>query len=71
MKILTRLLTKNLRSVPLLYISLNLQKFRKSGAKGSCDCKLHPVLANDKHIIETMNELCDYVRENYNMEELI
>lgn len=71
MKILTRLLTRNLRKVPLLYINFDMQKFRKDGTKGSCDCVLHPVLAKDKHIIEIMNGLCDYVRENYDMEKLI
>lgn len=69
--ILTRLLTKNFRKIPLLYINFNLNKYRKYGAKGSCDCMLHPVFAHDEHIVEEMNKLCDYVRDNYDMEELI
>lgn len=68
---LTRLLTKNLKRIPLLYINFNMQKFRKNGAKGSCDCVIHPVLAKDEYITKTMNELCDYVREKYEMEELV
>lgn len=71
MKLFTRLLTENLQRLPLLRIDFNMKKFRENGAKGSCNCVLHPVLAKDKHIIETMNELCDYVRENYDMERLI
>lgn len=71
MKILTRLLTRNLRRVPLLYINFDMQKFRKDGVEGSCDYVLHPILAKDRHITETMNGLCDYVRENYDMEKLI
>ena len=69
--ILTRLLTRNLQQIPLLYINFNLKKYRKNGAKGSCDCMLHPVLAHDEHITKTMNELCDYVRDKYDMEKLI
>lgn len=68
---LTRLLTKNLKRIPLLYINFNMQKFRKNGAKGSCDCVIHPILAKDEYIIKTMNGLCGYVRENYDMEELL
>ena len=34
-------------------------------------CVIHPVLKDDTHIIETMNGLCDYIRENYNMKDII
>lgn len=71
MKIITRLLTKNFTKVPLLWITFNMQKFKKYGAKGSCMCNIHPVLKGDKHITSAMNELCDYIRENYDMEDII
>lgn len=71
MKLITILLTKNLQRVPLLRIDLNMKKFRENGAKGSCMCVIHPVLKDDDHIIETMNGLCDYIRENYDMEDMI
>ncbi len=71
MKIITRLLTKNLTKVPLLWITFNMQKFKKYGANGSCMCNIHPVLKNDEHIISVMNDLCDYIRENYDMEDII
>ena len=58
MKLITRLLTKNLQRVPLLRIDFNMKKFRENGAKGSCMCVIHPVLKDDDHIIETMNRLC-------------
>lgn len=44
MKLITRLLTKNLQRVPLLRIDFNMKKYRENGAKGSCMCVIHPVL---------------------------
>lgn len=70
-KPITRLLTKNLQRVPLLRIDFNMKKFKENGAKGSCMCVIHPVLKDDEHIIKTMNGLCDYIREKYDMEKLI
>lgn len=71
MKLITRLLTKNLQRVPLLRIDFNMKKFRENGAKGSCMCVIHPVLKDDDHIIETMNSLCDYIREKNDMEDIV
>lgn len=34
-------------------------------------CHIHPCLKDDEYIITTMNELCDYIREKYNMEKII
>lgn len=71
MKLITRLLTKNLQRVPLLRIDFNMKKYRENGAKGLCMCVIHPVLKDDDHIMETMNGLCDYIREKYDMEGII
>ena len=71
MRFISRLLTRNFTKIPLLWIGFNLQKFRKDDPKDSCYCELHPELQNDEHIIATMNELCDYIRENYNMEKIV
>ena len=71
MRLITRLLTKNLQRIPLLRIDLNMKKFKENSAKGSCICVIHPVLKDDSHIIETMNGLCDYIREKYDMEKVI
>lgn len=70
-KPITRLLTNNLQRVPLLRIDFNMKKYKENGAKGSCMCIIHPVLKDDYHVINMMNELCDYVRDNYDMEKLI
>lgn len=71
MEILTRLLTKNLQRVPLLRIDFNMKKFKENGTKGSCMCIIHPVLKDDVHIKNTLNDLCDYIREKYDMEDVI
>ena len=71
MNILTRLLTKNLTKIPLLWITFNWKTFKARGPKGSCTCHIHPVLKNDSYIIEAMNDLCDYIRDNYDMEDII
>ena len=69
--ILTRLLTKNLQRVPLLRIDFNVKLFKKNGKKNSCMCAIHPVLKEGAYIKETLNELCDYIRDNYDMNEVI
>lgn len=71
MRFISRLLTYNFTKIPLLWIGFNLQKFRKDGPKDSYYCELHPELQDDQHIITVMNELCDYIRENYNMEKIV
>ncbi len=71
MKLLTRLLTKNLQRVPLLRIDFNMKKFKENGAKGSCMCVIHPALKDDEHIRGTLYGLCDYIREQYDMENVI
>lgn len=54
MKILTRLFTKNLTKIPLLWITFNWKMFKKNGTKGSCMCNIHPCLKDDEHIKTTM-----------------
>ena len=48
-----------------------MKKFKENGVKGSCMCNIHPMLADDEHIKSTLNDLCDYIRENYNMKDVI
>lgn len=70
-KPLTRLLTKNMTQIPLLWITFDWKLFKKNGAKGSCMITCHPCLKDDEYIKETLQGLCDYVRENYDMREII
>jgi hypothetical protein len=69
-KWLSRKLTKNYTKVGLFYVSFNLNKYEQSGAKGSCDLKMHPVLKDDEYVKSTLNSVVDYIRSNYDMEDL-
>ena len=63
-------LTNNHTEIPLFYASLNLVKYKNEGEEGSCDVKLHPIL-KDEYIVSQLNGLIDYIRENYDMDDLI
>jgi hypothetical protein len=65
-----RLLTYNFTRVPILWIDFNYQLYKKK-EKGSCMLRIHPSLENDQLILDTMNELVDYIRKNYNMKGLL
>lgn len=63
-------LTDGFTKVPLLSISVNLKFFKKYGSKYSCTCRVNKLLKNDWYIKRTMEDLCEYIRKNYNMEDL-
>jgi len=63
-------LTKNYVEVPLFWVDFNLNKYNESGAKDSCTVKIHPELKDDEFIIDTLNDLIDYIRIKYDMEDL-
>lgn len=65
-----KLLTKKFTKVPLIFISFNLKRYFKYGEKDSCTISIHPTLKNDKYIKHLLNDLVDYIRENYDMESL-
>ena len=68
---LVGLLTKGKRCVPLIYINFNYQKYMQEGVSESCICNVHPDLAHDEKLITMMNEMVDYVRDNYDMNKLV
>lgn len=63
-------LTNNYTEVLLFWVTFNLNKYNQDGAKNSCILKIHPELKNDKYIKNTLNNLVDYIRDNYDMEKL-
>lgn len=69
-KFLNRKLTNNYKEVPLFWVDFDLNKYKDFGEKGSCNAKLHPYLNDDQFIINSINELIDHIRKNYDMEEL-
>ncbi|MFB8425096.1 hypothetical protein ACFC4S_24060 [Priestia megaterium] len=62
---------KSPRTFPLLYATFNLKKYKESGEKGSCNLSVPPPLSGDKLIINTANEVVDYIRKNYDMKKLV
>lgn len=67
---LKRLFTRNLKEIPLLWVNFNLQHYKNVGKENSCMLKIHPNLREDKHIVDTLNSLVDYIRDNYNMKDM-
>ena len=63
-------LTNNYNKVPLFFVNFNLSKYQRNGAKNSCIVKIHPELKDDKHVIESLNNLIDYIRDNYDMDKI-
>lgn len=70
MELLTKLMTKNRTQIPLIYVMFDYNKFKENGKVGSCTSNVHPVIANDNYIKLKVNELIDYIRDNYDMEEM-
>ena len=60
----------NGHKVPILAISVDLEKYNKEH-KGSCDFHVIPDLQNDEHIRETLFDLVDYIRENYDCNKFV
>ena len=61
--------TNNHKEITLLYVTLDLHKFREE-KKGSCDIKVHPCIS-DEVVKQKVNDLIDYIRDNFDMEDLV
>ena len=59
--------TKNFTRIPLFIMFFDYQKYKKNGAKGSCDWYSHPNIMKDEYIQERMQECVDRIRDNYDM----
>lgn len=70
-QILTNLLTRNKTEIPLFYVNFDYQYYKKLGEKNSCMAHIHPVIQDDEYIQQTLKELITYIRDNYNMDELV
>ena len=71
MKILNRWVkkvTKDYTEIPLMWICFNYQSYINNGAEGSCVLKLHPDLKGDEKLKKMMEDVVDYIRDNYDME---
>ena len=68
--LISKLLTRNWRKIPLVIITFNYNKYKKNGKKGSCNLDVHPLLQTDPHVAEVIYELVDYIRGKYNLDEI-
>lgn len=68
---LRRLFTKNYKEIPLLFVNFNYQLFKKNGKKNSCVVHLHPSLGGDEELKCKVNEIIDYIREKYDMKDIL
>jgi len=70
-KLLKKLMTKNLTEVPLYYVNLDYRKYKESGLLNSCATHYNPIFKDDEQLKMMINKTVDYIRENYNMEDII
>lgn len=68
-KFFQNLFTSNRTKVPLFWVYFNYQYYKKFGKNGSYQLSIHPMFKDDKHIKETLNNLVDYIRDEYNVDE--
>lgn len=68
---LNKKLTKDYREIPLFFVNFDLEHYKEHGDKGSCNVKLHPTIKDDEYISEQLKGLIDYIRDNYNMDDLV
>ena len=69
-RMLRKILTKGYKEIPLVFINFNYELFKKNGEKDSCMIHIHPLLKNDEIIIAKIEDLIDYIRENYDMSKI-
>jgi len=66
LKWIMKKLTKNSTEIPLFWVNYN----RATKDKKNCMAHIHPNFKDDKVVIESLNILIDYIRENYNVKDL-
>lgn len=64
-------LTKNKTKVPLFWVEFNYKKYQTDIHSKSCEVKIHPVLAGDEHIQNTLRGLIEYIRVAKDMSKLV
>ena len=71
MKLLSRLLTNNLKRVPLVNVTFNYDRYKKYGKEGSCIATAHPILSDDETLKQMFEIMVNYIRDNYDMNEVV
>lgn len=60
--------TKNLTEIPLFTMTFNYRKYKEQGKKDSCMFYTHPNIANDEFVKSKLQEVVDYIRDNYDLD---
>lgn len=60
--------TKNLTEIPLFTMTFNYRKYKTQGKKDSCMLYSHPDIANDEFVKNKLQEVVDYIRDNYDLD---
>lgn len=60
--------TKNLTEIPLFTMVFNYCKYKAEGKKDSCMFYTHPDIADDKFVKSKLQEVVDYIRDNYDLD---
>ena len=60
--------TKNLTRIPLFTMVFNYRKYKADGKKDSCMLYAHPNIAKDEFVKSKLQEVVDYIRDNYDLD---
>lgn len=60
--------TKNLTRIPLFTMTFDYRKYKSQGKKDSCMFYAHPNIANDEFVMGKLQEVVDYIRDNYDLD---
>ena len=60
--------TKNLTRIPFFTMTFNYRKYKSQGKKDSCMFYAHPNIANDEFVRGKLQEVVDYIRDNYDLD---
>ena len=60
--------TKNLTEIPLFTMTFNYHKYKVQGKKDSCLFYSHSDIANDEFVKGKLQEVVDYIRDNYDLD---
>lgn len=60
--------TKNLTEIPLFTMVFNYRKYEAEGKEDSCMFYTHPDIADDKFVKSKLQEVVDYIRNNYDLD---
>lgn len=60
--------TKNLKRIPLFTMMFDYRKYKAQGKKDSCTMYCHPDIAKDEFVKSKLQEVVDYIRDNYDLD---